>query len=189
MILPILLGAFFGFALYYVGATENENILHMLRLDNLSLAKIIIGAIGFSSFFVGLLGMMHKLPLSHFSIKPMNIGVILGGIVFGIGFGLIGSCPGTALASLFTNFKRSVWIVFGGLVGAFLFSISYEKLYDLGWINSFYLGKETLFNILPDHPHLFSIGFIGLVLFGISLLVLSYILPISFKKYKNTSNE
>ena len=30
----------------------------------------------------------------------MNAGVLLGGIIFGIGFGWAGNCPGTALAGL-----------------------------------------------------------------------------------------
>lgn len=173
--LAIPLGLFFGFALYYAGATESKNIINMLSLKDLSLATIILGAIGLGSLVVGVLGVFHLMPLSHFDIKPMNIGVILGGAVFGIGFGLIGSCPGTAVAALFTNFKKAIWIVVGGLTGAFTFSISYKLLLSHGLIDNFNFGKLTLFNLLPQNPHIFNIGFVGLALFGILLLGLSFL--------------
>lgn len=173
--LAIPLGLLFGFALYYAGATESKNIINMLTLKDLSLATIILGAIGLGSFVVGILGMFHMIPLSHFNIKPMNIGVILGGIMFGIGFGLIGSCPGTAVAALFTNFKKAIWIIIGGLTGALTFSVSYKYLLSYGLIDNFNFGKMTLFNLLSQNPHIFNIGFIGLVIFGILLLVISFL--------------
>lgn len=173
--LAIPLGLLFGFALYYAGATESKNIINMLTLKDLSLATIILGAIGLGSFVVGTLGMFHMIPLSHFNIKSMNIGVILGGIMFGIGFGLIGSCPGTAVAALFTNFKKAIWIIIGGLTGTFTFSVSYKYLLSYGLIDNFNFGKMTLFNLLSQNPHIFNIGFIGLVLFGIFLLGISFL--------------
>ena len=39
ILLAIILGAFFGYALYKVGATSPKKILSMLRLENLHLAK------------------------------------------------------------------------------------------------------------------------------------------------------
>ena len=177
LIIAIPLGLLFGFALYYVGATQSQNIINMLTLKDLSLAKIILGAIGLGSFTIGLLGQFQIIPLNHFDIKPLNIGVILGGIIFGIGFGLIGSCPGTAVAALLTNFKRSIWVIIGGLSGAFAFSMSYPYLLRHGLITTFNKGNLTLFNFLPNTPHLISIGFIGLSIFGIILFITSLIIP------------
>lgn len=37
--------------------------------------------------------------LSHLSVKATNLGVLIGGLIFGIGFGWIGSCPGTCVAA------------------------------------------------------------------------------------------
>ena len=175
MWLAIPLGLLFGFALYYAGATESKNIINMLTLKDLSLATIILGAIGLGSFVVGILGIFHIIPLSHFNIKPMNIGVIFGGVVFGIGFGLIGSCPGTAVAALLTNFKRAVWIVLGGLFGAWTFSMSYEFLLSKGLITQFDFGKLTLFDLGIHSPYIWHVGFLGLSLLGVVLLIISFL--------------
>lgn len=177
MMIAIPLGLFFGFALYYVGATENKNIIDMLTFRNLSLAKIILGAIGFASLCVGILNLFHFIPPSHFDIKEMNIGVILGGAIFGIGFGLIGSCPGTAVAALFTSFKRAVWIVLGGLAGAFCFSLCYPMFSHFHLVQGWNFGKLTLFNLFGNQPSIFSIGFGGLIIFGGILIGISLLIP------------
>lgn len=100
----------------------------------------------------------------------MNIGVILGGIIFL----LIGPCPGTVVAALFTNFKKVIWIVMGGLTGAFPFSVSYKYLLSYGLVDYFNFGKMTLFNLLPQNPHIFNVGLIGLVLFRIFFSIYIY---------------
>ena len=54
IVLAILLGGFFGFALYKVGAANMDNLLSMLSLRNLTLMKIILFAIGLASVLVAL---------------------------------------------------------------------------------------------------------------------------------------
>ena len=147
ILLAIPLGMFFGFSLYYVGATKPSKIINMLRLKDLSLAKIILGAIGFGSLAIGIIGVLNLFPTAHFEIKPLNLGVLLGGLIFGIGFGLVGSCPGTAMASLFTNFKHAIWVILGGIIVALTFSSSYGFMKDLGLVNKLNFGKLTLFDI------------------------------------------
>lgn len=178
ILLGILLGSFFGFALAYVGATSYKNILKMLRLEDLALAKIILFAIGFSSVLVFISSMLGIFDLSHFHIKSMNLGVITGGIIFGFAFGSIGTCPGTCIGALTgSNIKRAVFSIFGGLLGAFTFSISYEYFYNIGLFNALNIGKLTLFNISTEYPSIFSIGTAGLLISGLLFMFISYILP------------
>ena len=92
ILLAILLGGFFGFALAYVGATGFKNILKMLRLEDLSLAKIILFAIGFSSVLLSISSLFGIFDTSHLSVKTMNLGVIIGGLLFGVAFGAVGTC-------------------------------------------------------------------------------------------------
>ena len=107
ILLAIILGAFFGYALYKVGATSPKKILSMLRLENLHLAKVILFAIGLSSVLLYLANLVGIFNIDHLSVKSLNTGVILGGIIFGLGFGSIGTCPGTCVGAVSgENFKK-----------------------------------------------------------------------------------
>ncbi|MDO5707242.1 MAG: YeeE/YedE thiosulfate transporter family protein [Andreesenia angusta] len=183
MIKPILLGLFFGFSLYYVGANNFHNILDMLRLRNMTLGKIIFFAIGFAAFLTGLTAELGLLNIDHFSVKPMHLGVILGGLIFGIGFGMIGRCPGTCPAAIGSGDLRDAVIAFiGGLFGAFLFSISYKNLDNLGIFQKMDFGKISLFQISNKYDSIFHLGHSGLILMGIIFMILAYLIPMEIRK-------
>ncbi|MEN8078423.1 YeeE/YedE thiosulfate transporter family protein [Clostridioides difficile] len=179
ILLAILLGGFFGFALYYVGATGFSNISKMLRLEDLSLAKVILFAIGFSSVLLSISAMIGIFNISHLSVKAMNLGVIIGGLIFGFGFGLAGTCPGTCVGSLGGVFgiRKAISGVIGGLLGAFAFSLSYGYFKDLGLFNTLDYGKITLFNISDKYPSVFNIGYIGLLIIGVIFMIGAYFIP------------
>ena len=178
ILLAILLGGFFGFALAYVGATGFKNILKMLRLEDLSLAKIILFAIGFSSALLSLTAMLGIFDVSHLSIKTMNLGVIIGGLIFGIAFGSIGTCPGTCIGAIGSKgVKKAISAVIGGLVGAFAFTMSYGPLKNIGLFDMLNLGKLTLFNISDKYPSVFNTGYLGLLVVGILFMIGAYFLP------------
>lgn len=183
ILLSVLLGGFFGFALYKVQATNPKKILAMLRLEDLHLAKVILFAIGFSSVLLSIAHWIGIFNISHLSVKPLNLGVILGGIIFGLGFGYAGTCPGTCVgASSTSNFKKGLSAILGGLVGALTFTISYGYLNNMGLISGFDLGKLTLFNISPDYPSIFNVGYMGLFIVGLLFMLVGYILPKSILK-------
>ncbi|MGL5378985.1 YeeE/YedE thiosulfate transporter family protein [Clostridium sp.] len=176
--LAILLGGFFGFALSYVGATGFRNILKMLRLEDLSLAKIILFAIGLSSVLLSISAMLGIFDISHLSVKTMNLGVIIGGLLFGIAFGAVGTCPGTCVGAIGSNgVKKAISAIIGGLLGAFTFSLSYGYFKDLGLFDTLNMGKLTLFNISEKFPSVFNVGFIGLLIVGILFMIVGYVLP------------
>lgn len=178
ILLAILLGGFFGFALSYVGATGFKNILKMLRLEDLSLAKIILFAIGFGSVLLALVSMFGLFDVSHLNVKTMNLGVIIGGLLFGVAFGSVGTCPGTCVGAVGTNgAKRGIVAIAGGLLGAFVFSLTYGYFKDLGMFDALNLGKLTLFNISEKYPALFNMGFGGLLIIGVLFMAAGYFLP------------
>lgn len=183
ILLGIILGAFFGYALYKAGATSPRKLLAMLRLEDLDLAKIILFAIGLSSVLLSIANWVGIFDIGHLSVKTLNTGVIVGGIIFGLGFGLAGTCPGTCVgASGSDGFRKAVSAIIGGLLGAFAFSMSYGYLNKVGLISGFDMGKVTLFNLSPEYPSLFNIGFIGLFIAGVVFMVGALLLPKSILK-------
>ncbi len=136
LLLAIIIGTFFGFALNRVGATNPENIINMLRLNDLRLMKVILLAIGLSSILLFAGMYFGAIDASHISIKTAYCGVIAGGAILGIGFAISGYCPGTGLAAAATGRKDAIFFALGGLGGAFAFTLLY------GWIK----GNTHLFD-------------------------------------------
>lgn len=183
ILLGVILGAFFGYALYKVGATQPKKLLAMLRLEDLDLAKTILFAIGLSSVLLAISNAIGIFDISHLSVKTLNTGVIIGGVIFGLGFGSVGTCPGTCVGAVGGDgFKKAISAVIGGLIGAFAFAMSYGYLDKIGLISGFDMGKVTLFNISPEYTSLFNTGYIGLAIVGLVFMVGALLLPKSILK-------
>ena len=114
ILLAIFLGGLFGAALYLAGASNPNKLLSMLRLEDLGLMKIIVFAIGFASVLLSVSIGFGIFDISHLSIKTTHLGVIVGGFIFGIGFGSVGTCPGTCVAAtkrIGSSNRRSCWSI------------------------------------------------------------------------------
>lgn len=174
----VILGTLFGGALYLVGATQSKNIKGMLGLKNIVLMKIIAFGIGFGSLLVSIAYFLGIFDISHLSIKPLHLGVIIGGVIFGFGFGMAGMCPGTCVASSGTNhITQAIFVVIGGLLGALAYSLSYEFWSESGIFEVLDFGKITLFALTDKASSVFSFGYGGLAVFGGLMMGIAYLLP------------
>lgn len=181
-LLGLILGVLFGLGLYYAGATNRVVISNMLKLKDLTLMKIIIFAIGFSMSLLYISVALKIISIDHFGIKPMNIGVILGSAILALGFGMIGLCPGTAIASFGAGYLKSIYVILGGIIGAFLFTISYPILKSIGLFKEMLGGQTTLFFLSEKYNFIFyGTPWIG-VFIGFVLIVVSLIIPYSLEK-------
>ncbi|BHH82309.1 DUF6691 family protein [Desulforhopalus sp. 52FAK] len=144
IILAIILGAFFGFALQRAGATNPQNIINMLRLKDLHLMKAIFFAIGISSTLLFLLMTASIIDSGHLSVKSSYIGVIVGGVLLGLGFAIAGYCPGTSLSALADGRKDAMFFSAGGLLGAFLYTLVYGSIKDTWLFDKIAGGKVML---------------------------------------------
>jgi uncharacterized membrane protein YedE/YeeE len=100
----VVLGLLFGFVLSRAGATRFDAIQQMFLLEDLHLVGVILvaiaaTAIGYLLFRRGTLRVRSGEPAS-LEPKPMQRGLLLGGLLFGAGWAISGACPGTALAQL-----------------------------------------------------------------------------------------
>ena len=169
ILLAILVGGSFGFILHKVGATNPNKIVGFLRLTDLHLAKVILFAIGFSSLLLFILMALGVIPEAHISVKSSYIGVIVGGAIFGIGFGLGGYCPGTTLAALGAGRKDSIFMILGGLVGAWVYVLAYGWLLEnMSWLfDKIAGGKVSVAMTGNDSYPVLIDGISGVIVAGI----------------------
>jgi len=118
----------------------------------------------FSTVLVAMVGtyLLKDLGLVKLSIKPTILGgVILGGLIFGIGWGFLGYCPGTSAGALGEGRYDAIWGILGMLAGAALYAEAYPgmKKTVLTWGD---LGKITFPQVLGvNHWIIIAIIVIG----------------------------
>ncbi len=96
-------GAVFGFGLALSGMIKPEVVLSFLRLEDLGLLLVMGGAVGVATISIMLGPRILNRPLIgsfEASQKSLNKGTIIGAVLFGLGWGISGACPGAALASV-----------------------------------------------------------------------------------------
>lgn len=178
IVLAVILGGLFGAVLYWTGASSPKKLISMLRLQELSLMKIIVFAIGFASVLLAAANLMGFFNVDHLNVKSTNLGVLIGGLLFGIGFGTVGTCPGTCVAAAGSGgYKKAISAVLGGLAGAWLFSITYGLWKQTGLFSTMDLGKLTLFRISEEYNSVFPIGYPGLLIVGMLFMAGAFFLP------------
>ena len=113
-------GILFGFGLAYSGMTKQEIVLSFLRLVDLGLILLMGGAAVVTFFAINVVPKFLKTPVFGGVFKPrvsvLTRNTIIGAVIFGVGWGISGQCPGSAVASLGTG----NWPVIVGLAAMFL---------------------------------------------------------------------
>lgn len=100
-VLGALTGAGFGVVLYKVGATRYSRVMGMLTLRDTKVMKFTFVAIGTASILYGLaaaLGLGEGWGLAPRVMPFLGWAHLVGGVLFGIGMGVSGLCPGTCVA-------------------------------------------------------------------------------------------
>lgn len=124
--LGLLSGLVFGFLLQKGGLTEFDVILGQLLLTDFTVVKVMLSAI-----LVGMAGVffMRWMGLVRLQIKPGSMGsTVLGGIIFGAGFAILGYCPGTAAAAFGAGAVDALVGMVGIVIGAGIFARLYPAL-------------------------------------------------------------
>jgi len=123
----LLFGIVFGFLLHKGGATKYDVILGQLLLTDFTVLKIMLSAV-----ITGMLGIyaMKARGWIKLSIKSGSLGRnIIGGLIFGVGFAVLGYCPGTIAGAVGNGYLDALVGGLAGIViGSGLFAASYPKL-------------------------------------------------------------
>lgn len=128
LIYGLVTGLLFGFLLQKGRVLRYDKQLGALRLMDMTIVKFML-----SSIIVGMVGiyLLRDLGLVDLSIKTTVIGPnIIGGLIFGLGWGLLGYCPGTSMGAVGEGRWDALWGILGMIVGAGLFAEAYPALRD-----------------------------------------------------------
>jgi uncharacterized membrane protein YedE/YeeE len=146
LVLGLLIGIAFGFLLHKGGVTRYEVIIGQLLFTDFTVLKVMLTAV-----LTGMLGihMLKGLGLVRLHIKDGSFGSsVVGGLIFGVGFGILGYCPGTVAAAAG---RGALDALFGGVVGTILgagiFAALYPKL-QKSILSKGYFGELTLPKLL-----------------------------------------
>lgn len=126
LISGFIIGIVFGFLLQKGSVIRYDRQLGALRLKDMTIIKFMLSAVlvGMAGFYL-----LKDLGMVQLRVLPtVTGGNLIGGIVFGLGWGLLGYCPSTALGALGEGRYDAVWGILGMIVGAGLYAETYPVL-------------------------------------------------------------
>ncbi len=142
------IGVLFGFLLQRGGATSYDVVVGQLLLRDFTVAKIILSAIATGMVGVYLLRHVGMVQLHPKACHLRRIG--LGGLLFGVGFALLGYCPGTAAGAFGAGSLHALVGMLGILLGAGMFASLYPAV--MRRLPGEGHGKVTLPELLDVNP-------------------------------------
>jgi uncharacterized membrane protein YedE/YeeE len=126
LFVPVVLagGLLFGFGLAVSRMTHPEVVLDFLQFDDLGLLFVMgVAAVVAGVTFAVATRSGRSAPLTGRPYRPrvkdLDANVVVGGVTFGLGWGLSGICPGAAYASLGVGNYPILWGIGGMFLGAY----------------------------------------------------------------------
>jgi uncharacterized membrane protein YedE/YeeE len=124
--LGLFSGIAFGFVIQRVGATNPDKMAraHLMiepQIPQFMLAAVILSAVGLTGLQAFGVGQTVILPTSI-------VATGMAGVLFGIGWGFTGYCPGTTWAAAGEGRMDAIFALLGGLAGTAVFAHFHERL-------------------------------------------------------------
>lgn len=118
----LFFGLIFGFLLQKGGVAKFDILIGVLLLENFVVVKVMLTAI-----IVGMVGsyILRRLNVIQLQINETKYGAnIIGGLIFGVGFGLLAYCPGTNAAAVGQGNLDALLGIVGLVLGSYLYALS-----------------------------------------------------------------
>ena len=168
LFLGFLFGIIFGFLLQKGGVTKYDVIIGQLILTDFTVLKIMLTAV-----ITGMIGIyfMQSRKWIELHVKSGSIGKnVIGGIIFGLGFALLGYCPGTIAGAIGNGYLDATTAGLAGIIlGSGIYAAVYPRLKTNVLQGGFY-GDLTL-------PQLFRTKtWVVIIPLAVVLIILMYLL-------------
>ena len=145
------------------GFGNSMKLAGQFYFKDLTVLKVMFGAIVTAMVLIFAASGLGLLDYNLVWVNPTYLWPgIVGGLIMGVGFIVVGFCPGTSLVALATRKIDGLFFVLGGLFGIFLFGETVDTF--AGFWNSSYMGRFSI----PDWLRLP----VGVVVLGIVLMAL-----------------
>ena len=143
------IGFLFGFLLQKGNVTEYDVIVGQLLFQDFTVIKIMVTAM-----ITGMIGvhLLRDLVLAQLHPNPGSLGMTLvGGLIFGVGFAVLGYCPGTIAAAVA---QGKLDALIGGLAGILIGAGLYAHAFP--WVSRVMLPKGDFGPL--TFPELFKVN-------------------------------
>ena len=161
-------GIIFGFLLQKGGVTKYDVILGQLLLEDFTVIKIMLSAV-----VTGMIGIHLMKSLGWIQLKPKTGSWgknAIGGLIFGVGFAVLGYCPGTIAGAVGNGYLDALTGgLIGIIVGSGLFASLYPRLKD-GILSKGDFGNLTLPRLLKVNDWIIIIPLSGLIVLLLFLI-------------------
>ncbi|HQV36178.1 MAG TPA: YeeE/YedE thiosulfate transporter family protein [Flavobacterium sp.] len=129
----LLVGFLFGIVLTKTEAVSWYRIYEMFHFQSFHMfgiigTAILTGVIGIQFIKSKKLKDIDGQPIEILDKEDGNLRYWFGGILFGLGWALVGACPGPIFILLGAGFYNVAFVLLGALIGTFLYGLIKDKL-------------------------------------------------------------
>lgn len=157
--LGLFSGIAFGFVIQRIGATDADRMARSHLMLDSDIPRFMLLTVALSA--VGLFG-LQSVGVGRISPLPTSIVATgLAAVLFGIGWGVAGYCPGTMWAAAGEGRIDAVFALLGGLVGTALFAQLHGTLIPLLY-DPTNVGQITLADLFGSYGVAVAMLVVGL---------------------------
>ncbi len=129
----LFVGFVFGIVLTKSEAVSWYRIYEMFKFESFHMygiigVAVVTGIIGVQVIKRNNLKDLKGLPIEILDKEKSSTRYWLGGLFFGLGWALVGACPGPIFILLGAGFLPVILVLFGALVGTFIYGVLKDKL-------------------------------------------------------------
>ena len=128
----LILGIIFGIVLVKGQIVSWYRINSMFRFEEAYMYLVIGSAVVVGAISLIIIRRVNARTVDGEEIiiktKPYNKGIIIGGILFGLGWAITGACPGPIYAQIGSGTWLAIVTFLAAITGSYLFAVAQPKL-------------------------------------------------------------